>query len=161
MQLYFGQNNVLMMALFLTNKQLFTFTRLLDELTDWLESCGLLVDYCDVFISCLGSHSDGTHSLQRIHWWASDVMPNLFWWRNKLIYISNGLRLSTFSANFHFWGWSVLLMSFFHMFFTRLSYCFSILDFAIFFFSLYKFTGWWLFCDWGAPLIPANQHKYN
>ncbi len=27
----------------------------------------------DVFISCLNSHSDGTHSLQRIHWWASDV----------------------------------------------------------------------------------------
>ncbi len=34
----------------------------------------LLVDYCDVFISCLDSHADGTHSLQRIHWWASDVM---------------------------------------------------------------------------------------
>ncbi len=31
------------------------------------------VDYCDVFISCLDSHSDGTHSLQRIYWWASDV----------------------------------------------------------------------------------------
>ncbi len=42
-------------------------------LTDGLESCGLLVDNCDVFIS---SHSDGTHPLQRIHWWASDVMPN-------------------------------------------------------------------------------------
>ncbi len=27
-----------------------------------------------VFISCLDSHSDGTHSLQRIHWWASDAM---------------------------------------------------------------------------------------
>ncbi len=35
------------------------------------------VDYCDVFISCLDSHSDGTHSLQSIHWWASDVMLNL------------------------------------------------------------------------------------
>ncbi len=33
--------------------------------------CGL---YCDVFISCLDSHSDGTHSLQRIHWWVSDGM---------------------------------------------------------------------------------------
>ncbi len=41
-------------------------------LIDELEWCGLLVDYCDVFISCLDSHSDGTHSLQRIHWWASD-----------------------------------------------------------------------------------------
>ncbi len=43
-------------------------------LTDGLECCGLLVDYCDVFISCLDSHSDGTHSLQRIHCWANDVM---------------------------------------------------------------------------------------
>ena len=39
-------------------------------LTDGLEWCGLL--WC--YISCLDSHSDGTHSLQRIHWWASDVM---------------------------------------------------------------------------------------
>ncbi len=36
------------------------------------------VDYCDVFINCLDSHSDGTHSLQKIHWWASDVMLNFF-----------------------------------------------------------------------------------
>ncbi len=28
------------------------------------------------FISCLDSHSDGTHSLQWIHWWASNVMLN-------------------------------------------------------------------------------------
>ncbi len=35
-----------------------------------------VVDYCNVFISCLDSHSDGTHSLQRIHWRASDVMLN-------------------------------------------------------------------------------------
>ncbi len=35
--------------------------------TDGLESRRLLVDYCDVFISCLDSQSDGTHSLQRIH----------------------------------------------------------------------------------------------
>ncbi len=40
---------------------------LLKMLTDGLEWCGCLVDYCDVFISCLDSHSDGTHSLQRIH----------------------------------------------------------------------------------------------
>ncbi len=40
-------------------------------LTDGLEWCGLLVDYCDVFISCLDSHSDGTHSLQRIYKWCN------------------------------------------------------------------------------------------
>ncbi len=57
------------------------------------------MDYCDVFISCLDSHSDGTHSLQRIHWWASEIIsPNrFFWWRNKLIYSLNT------ATNFHFW----------------------------------------------------------
>ncbi len=43
-------------------------------LIDGLEWCGVLVDFCDVFISCLDSHSDGTHSLQSIHWWTSDGM---------------------------------------------------------------------------------------
>ncbi len=61
------------MDLFLTNMQI---TSLHMTLIDGLEWCGLLLDYCDVFISCLDSHSDGTHSLQRIHWWASDVMQN-------------------------------------------------------------------------------------
>ncbi len=32
------------------------------------ESYGLLADYCDIFSSRLNSHSDGTHSLQTIHW---------------------------------------------------------------------------------------------
>ncbi len=54
------------MDMFLTNMML----------TDGLEWCGLLVYYCYVFISCLDSRSDGTHSLQRIHWRASDVMLN-------------------------------------------------------------------------------------
>ncbi len=71
-------------------------------LTDGLEWCGLLVDYCDVFISCLDSHSDGTHSLQSIHCWASDAMLH-FWWRNKLICILDGMKVSTFSAIFHCW----------------------------------------------------------
>ncbi len=42
---------------------------LLKMLTDGLECCGLLVDYCDVFISCLDSHSDGTHSLPSVSKW--------------------------------------------------------------------------------------------
>ncbi len=37
------------------------------------------MDYCDVFISCLDSHSDGTHSLHSIHCWVSDAMLNFFW----------------------------------------------------------------------------------
>ncbi len=57
--------NLLMMDLFLTNMQL----SLHETLIVW-------PDYCDVFISSLDSHSDGTHSLQRIHGWASDVIQN-------------------------------------------------------------------------------------
>ncbi len=41
-------------------------------LIDGLE-CGLLVDYCNVFICLLNSYSDGTHSLQRINWQTSDL----------------------------------------------------------------------------------------
>ncbi len=49
-------------------------------LIDGLEWCGLLVDYWGVFIKCLDSHSDGTHSLQGIHWWASDVITISIGW---------------------------------------------------------------------------------
>ncbi len=70
--------------------------------TDRPESCGLLVDYCYVFISCLNSYSDGTHSLQRIHWWASDVRLHLskivqicFSEPSKLIDILDCLMVST------------------------------------------------------------------
>ncbi len=72
-------------------------------LTDGLEWCGLLVDYCDVFISCLDSHSDGTHSLQRIHWWVSDVM--LHFSKSVLMKKQTHLHLgwSKCPANCHFW----------------------------------------------------------
>ncbi len=33
---------------------------------------------CDVFISCLDSHSDGTHSLQSIHCWDSDAETHFY-----------------------------------------------------------------------------------
>ncbi len=61
------------------------------------------VDYCDVFICCLDSHSDGTHSLQRIHW------LNLFWWRNKLICLwPEGVHFQLF---FFFFGLTIPLNS--------------------------------------------------
>ncbi len=53
------------MILFLTNMQLLAY----QDINWWIS-----VDYCDVFISCLDSHSDGTHSLQSIHYWTSDAM---------------------------------------------------------------------------------------
>ncbi len=43
---------------------------------DGLDLCGLLVDNCDISISCFDSHSDGTHSLQSIHWETSDGILN-------------------------------------------------------------------------------------
>ncbi len=51
---------------------------LLQMLTDGLEWCGLLVYYCDVFISCLNSNSDGTHSLQSIHCWDTDAVTHFY-----------------------------------------------------------------------------------
>ncbi len=64
------------------------------------------VDYCDVSISCLDSHSDGTHSLQRIHCMLSKWCNATFlqiWRRNKFIYILDDLMLSKCLANVHFW----------------------------------------------------------
>ncbi len=61
------------MDVFIKNMQFFT-----SHDVNWWTGVqrGLHVDYCDVFVSCLDSHSDGTHSLQWIHLWASDVMLN-------------------------------------------------------------------------------------
>ncbi len=44
----------------------------------------------------LDSHSDGTHSLQKTHWWASNVTLNFFKSiviRIKLIYIMSGMNV--------------------------------------------------------------------
>ncbi len=102
----FYVKSVLMMDLFLTNSSFC----LLQMLTDGLEWCGLLVDYCDVFISCLDSHSDGTHSLQRIHCWAGrNATFLLTWWRIKLIYIWDGFRAKTCFGNFHCFWWTISL----------------------------------------------------
>ncbi len=77
---------------------------------DWrrVDYLRIIVIFKKKIISCLDSHSDGTHSLQRIHWWASDVKLGF----SKSVsmrkpphlpYILDDLRVSTFSANFHFW----------------------------------------------------------
>ncbi len=59
---------------FVSHKHSFSLHK---SLIDGLDRCGLLEVYYDVFIS-LDSHSDGTHSLKRIHWWACYISPNLF-----------------------------------------------------------------------------------
>ncbi len=77
------------------NTQLFTS----EDIMYWIS--------CDVFISCLDSHSDGTHSLQRIHWWASDVM--LHFSKSFLIKKQTHLHLdglSAFLRNLNL-GWTI------------------------------------------------------
>ncbi len=66
----FKVENVLMMDFFLTTWR----ASLCKMLTDWLESCGMRVDYCDAFISCLDSHSDGTHSNSSGYSWLLAVI---------------------------------------------------------------------------------------
>ncbi len=84
---------IFLMDLFLTNTQL--FTSLHKMLIDGLEWRGLIVDYCHVFISCLDPHSDGTHSLHRIHWGASGGMMNF----------SKSVLMKTQTASWMAWGW--------------------------------------------------------
>ncbi len=87
-----------MMDLFLSNTQLSSS----QDVNWWTGVVWITCGLCDVFISCLDSHSDGTHSLQRIHWRANDVMlhfsKSVQIKKQKLIYILDGLRGSTFSA---------------------------------------------------------------
>ncbi len=59
------------------------------------------MDYCDVFISFLDSHTAGTHSLQRIHWWASDAMLHFYKSDEET---TSSTSQSTFSANLSFLG---------------------------------------------------------
>ncbi len=61
------------MDLFLTNLQPFAFHLTICYLLDWS-----YVEYCDVFFSCLDSHSDGTHSLQDALVICFDEETNLF-----------------------------------------------------------------------------------
>ncbi len=85
------------MDLFLKNMQLHK------TLTDGLESCGLLVDYCDVFFQLFGL-SFWQHPFTAVDplvsKWCNATFLQMLWWKNKLIYILDGLRVSIFSANF-------------------------------------------------------------
>ncbi len=75
--------------LFLTKIQIFA-----SQDINWCKCTSKLVcvDCLWCFLRCLDS--DGTHSLQRIHWWANENANffKLFWLRNTCIYILNGLR---------------------------------------------------------------------
>ncbi len=64
------------------------------------------VDYCDVFISCLDSHSDGTHSLQRSQqvskWYNFSKSVATIKQQTHLLYILDVLRVTKLSADLNF-----------------------------------------------------------
>ncbi len=80
---------------FITNMQLFTS----QDVNWWTGFMWIIV----MFLLAVLNHSDGTHSLQRIHWWASDIMLHFYKsvQMKKLIYMLDGLKRSKSSANFH------------------------------------------------------------
>ncbi len=85
------------MDLFPTNSQLFT-----SQDVNWWTGVAILWCFYQLFGLSIWRHP---FTIQRIHWWTSDGMMNFsrqFWWRNKLIYILAGLRVSKLSASFHF-----------------------------------------------------------
>ncbi len=70
---------------------------LLQMLTDGLECCGLLWCFYQLFGLSFWRHPfTAEHPLLRQ--WCRDTFLQI-WWRNKLILISDDLRVSTFSAN--------------------------------------------------------------
>ncbi len=68
--LTFSLEEVLLMIDLFTYEHSFSLQKMLSHV-------GYLWIIVVFLISCLDSHSDGTHSLQRIHWWASNVMLNV------------------------------------------------------------------------------------
>ncbi len=61
------------------------------------------VDYC-VFISCLDSHSDGTHSLHPL---VSKWCNNKFSKSKETISVSDGLGVIKCSANVNYYWWTI------------------------------------------------------
>ncbi len=95
----------------------------------WLEWCGLL--WC--FISCLDSHSDGTHSLQRIHWWASDAMlhfsksvlmnSSTSWMTWEWVYFNLWMNYAFQSLNFVFYKICFCFWAFWDSSFMLVLFC--------------------------------------
>ncbi len=86
--------NVKLVDGFVSHKLSFSFHKTLTDGLEFMDYMWIL--WC--FYQCLGSHSDDTHSLQRIHWWASDVMLHLFF-SNKS-HFNATLKSYCYSPNF-------------------------------------------------------------
>ncbi len=90
-----------MMDLFLTNMQLLSS----QDINWWTEvvwiTCGLLWCFYQLFGLSFWRHPFTAEDPLVSKWWNARFLQ--IWWRNKLIYILDGLRVRTFSANFLFW----------------------------------------------------------
>ncbi len=74
---------------------------LLKMLTDGLEWCGLLWCFYQLFGLSFWRHPFTAEDLLVRHWCNATFLQ--IWWRNKLLYIADDLRVGTFLVNFHFW----------------------------------------------------------
>ncbi len=83
------------------NKQLFTS----QDVNWWIGvvwiACGLLWCFYQLFGLSFWRHPF-TAEDPLVSKWCNTFLQ--IWWRNKLIYILYGLRVTTFSSHFHFWG---------------------------------------------------------
>ncbi len=91
-----------MMDLFLTNTQLFTS----QDINWWTGvlwiTCGLLWCFYQLFGLSFWRHPFTAEDPLVSKWCNATFLQT--WWRNKLIYILDELRLSKYSANLHFGG---------------------------------------------------------
>ncbi len=91
-----------MMDLFLTNTQLFTS----QDINWWTGvlwiTCGLLWCFYQLFGLLFWRHPFTAEDPLVSKWCNATFLQT--WWRNKLIYILDCLRLSKYSANLHFGG---------------------------------------------------------
>ncbi len=117
-------------------------TSLKKVLFDGLESCGFLVDYCDVLISSLISHSDGTHSLQSIigeqgGYIFSKTIPLIIWPKDITKHVW------TISRSFHFIIY-LFLFQWVMVSPTRLSHCLCVLGVCWWIPEGNVFKEWWI-----------------
>ncbi len=88
--------NILMMFFVLQTRSFC----LLKMLTDGLEWCGLLWCFYQLFGLSFWRHPFTAEDLLVRQWCNATFLQ--IWWRNKLLYIADDLRVGTFLANFHF-----------------------------------------------------------
>ncbi len=103
---WFEDKNFLLMDLFLTNKQL-----LASQDVNWWTgvvwiTCGLLWCFYQLFGLSFWRHPFTAEHPLVSKWFNATFLQ--IWWRNAVIYISDGLRMSSFSK-FSFFGWTIPL----------------------------------------------------